>query len=166
MKSSGSSSDSHMTPAHTSKGHYRRLLIMTAISFVAMFVLMYAMVNVVSNANPNLNQFYMAGLMTAAMLIIELALMGGMYPDKKRNAVIVGIGIAALVVFWVFIRRQTGIGDQQFLRSMVPHHAGAVLMCQQASITDAEIRLLCQDIVSGQEEQIEQMKAKLQALKK
>jgi uncharacterized protein (DUF305 family) len=34
------------------------------------------------------------------------------------------------------------VGDKQFLRSMIPHHAGAILMCEKASIKDAEIRAL------------------------
>jgi|GEM_PF-6672218 len=64
-------------------GHYRRLLVMTILSFIAMYVLMYAMVNRITNVYPNFNQFYMAGLMTAAMIVIELLVMGGMYPNKR-----------------------------------------------------------------------------------
>jgi hypothetical protein len=45
--------------------HYVRLAIMTALSFISMYVLMYAMVNRFANVYNNLNQFYMAGLMTA-----------------------------------------------------------------------------------------------------
>ena len=46
---------------------------MTALMFVAMFGLMYAMVDRFDNVFPNLNQLYMASLMTAPMLLIELA---------------------------------------------------------------------------------------------
>jgi hypothetical protein len=54
--------------------HYARLAAMAALMFVAMFILMYAMVDRLDNVDPNLNQFYMAGLMTAPMVLIELAL--------------------------------------------------------------------------------------------
>lgn len=37
-----------------------------------MHVLMYAMVDRLANVYPNFHQFYMAGLMTAAMVVIEL----------------------------------------------------------------------------------------------
>jgi len=47
------------------------------------------------------------------------------------------------------------------LRSMIPHHAGAILMCEQAPIRDAEIRKLCETIISGQQAEIDQMKRKL-----
>ena len=45
---------------------------------------------------------------------------------------------------------------------MIPHHAGAILMCEQASIQGAEIQELCKTIISSQQEEIDQMKAKLQ----
>src|SRR5438094_8837692 len=44
-------------------------------------ILMYAMVNRFANVYSNLNQFYMAGLMTAPVVVIELALMGSMYDN-------------------------------------------------------------------------------------
>jgi uncharacterized protein (DUF305 family) len=61
----------------------------------------------------------------------------------------------------MLIREQTGIADRQFLRSMIPHHAGAILMCERASIQDPEIRRLCSTIISGQQAEIDQMTAKL-----
>ncbi|MGD6497686.1 DUF305 domain-containing protein, partial [Xanthomonas citri pv. citri] len=57
-------------------GHYGRLLAMVVLSFLAMYALMYAMVDRWANVFGNINQFYMAGLMAAPMLIIELLLMG------------------------------------------------------------------------------------------
>lgn len=68
-----------MAESHRSESHYRRLLAMTVISFVAMYVLMYAMVNTFENVHMNVNQFYMAGLMAASMVIIEVAIMSAMY---------------------------------------------------------------------------------------
>jgi uncharacterized protein (DUF305 family) len=137
---------------------------MTALSFAAMYVLMYAMVNSARNVYANLNQFYMAGLMTAAMVVIELAVMGAMYRNRRLNAGIIGAALVALAVFWAFTRRQTAISDEQFLRSMIPHHAGAILMCERAAIRDSEIKQLCQGIVSSQQAEIDQMKAKLRDL--
>jgi uncharacterized protein (DUF305 family) len=115
---------------------------------------------------PNFNQFYMAGLMAAAMVIIEIGLMGAMYPDRRLNAAIVAVSLAALIAFWVLIRQQAGITDRQFLRSMIPHHASALLMCEKTSIDDPEVKLLCDEILSSQQAQIDQMKAKLDELEK
>ncbi len=146
------------------KMHYGRLLPMVVLSFLAMYVLMYAMVDTIANVYLNLNQFYMAGLMAAPMVVIELALMGVMYGDKKRNVAISAVSLAALAAFWILIRQQTAITDTQFLRSMIPHHSGAILMCRKASIQDPEIKQLCEAIVSSQQSEIDQMKAKLAEL--
>lgn len=144
--------------------HYMRLLAMTALSFISMYVLMYAMVDRFANVYPNLNQFYMAGLMAAPMVLIELSLMGAMFPNKRLNIAIAVLSGLALIAFFLFIRQQTAISDRQFLKSMIPHHAGAILMCEKASIQDAEIGQLCKTIVSGQQSEIDQMKAILNRL--
>ncbi len=151
--------------ASMTKQHYLRLLAMTVLSFISMYVLMYAMVDVFANVFPNFNQFYMAGLMASPMVIIELLLMGAMYPNKKWNALILSASVFALILFWMGIRQQTAISDKQFLKSMIPHHAGAILMCEEASIQDPEIKELCREIVSGQRQEIATMKAKLNALR-
>lgn len=148
------------------KGHYLRLGLMLAGSFVAMFVLMYAMVNTTSNALPNLNQAYMAALMTAPMLVLELLVMGHMYPSKRINLVLIVVGFIVLGLSWWAIRAQGAIGDRQFLRSMIPHHAGAILMCEKATVRDPEVRNLCARIVASQRAEIAQMRAKLRALER
>ena len=127
---------------------------------------MYSMVNTFSNVILNVNQFYMAGLMTMPMIIIEIFVMHSMYMNKKLNALIIGISVVLLVGFFLFIRQQTGVSDKQFLKSMIPHHAGAILMCEGADLTDPEIKELCKTIKEGQQREIDQMKAKLEELKK
>jgi uncharacterized protein (DUF305 family) len=67
-------------------------------------------------------------------------------------------------MFWLFIRDQTAITDKQFLRSMIPHHAGAILMCEEAAIRNRKIKELCAAIVSSQQPEIDQMKAILAEL--
>jgi uncharacterized protein (DUF305 family) len=154
---------------HEAKGHmhhYRKLVIMAVLSFVAMYILMYAMVNTFSNVFMNVNQFYMAGLMASPMVIIELVLMGSMYRNKKLNLLLIAIGTVLLIVFFALIRMQAAVGDKQFLKSMIPHHAGAILMCKEANIKDPEIKKLCEQIGSSQQSEIEEMKAKLSELEK
>jgi hypothetical protein len=144
--------------------HYRHLLSMAVLSFIAMYILMYAMVNTIGNVYNNVNQFYMAGLMTAPMILIELFVMRSMYQDQRKNMLIIGVSILAGLAFFFLIRQQTAVSDTQFLRSMIPHHAGAILMCEEAEIQDEEIKALCQTIVASQQEEIDQMKARLQEL--
>ena len=140
---------------------YRRLAVMAVLSFVAMYFLMFAMVDRLANVVLNFNQLYMATLMAAPMVLIELLLMTAMYRDRKRNA---AVGAAAALVgllAYLAIRGQWGVGDREFARSMVPHHASAILMCNEARITTAEIRELCDapnGIVQSQRREIEQLR--------
>ena len=145
--------------------HYLRFVIMIVLSFVAMYALMYAMVDRFENVHPNLNQFYMAGLMAASMVVIELLVMWGMYPNKTLNAGLMIAGILALAGFFALIRQQTLISDREFLKSMIPHHGGAILMCNRAPIRDAKVQDLCRQIILGQQKEIEQMNAMLREMK-
>jgi hypothetical protein len=154
----------HQRQGHdqTQGHHYRNLLVMAILSFVAMYVLMYAMVDRFGNVYSNVNQLYMAGLMTAPMLIIELLVMRGMYHNNRLNAAVIAASILAGVACFTFIRQQTAVKDEQFIRSMIPHHSGAILMCEEAVLSDPELRRLCQQIIVSQQREIDQMTALLQ----
>jgi FlaA1/EpsC-like NDP-sugar epimerase len=149
---------------HAHQNHYPRLAIMAVLSFIAMFILMYAMVDVFANVLSNLNQAYMAGLMVSPMIVIELLVMRTMYQNRKLNALLIVGSIVAGVLCFAAIRQQTLITDVQFVRSMIPHHAGAILMCNESAIQDPEIKKLCDEIRESQTREIAQMKAILQRL--
>ena len=160
---------SELSNEHGSKmnnKYYILLLIMAILSFISMYVLMYAMVDTFNNIFPNLNQFYMAILMMAPMVIIELSLMFSMYHKKKWNIMIIAVSIIILISSFILIRQQTAINDEQFLKSMISHHASAILMCEKASIQDPEVKELCSQIILSQQSEIEQMKAKLNEMGK
>ncbi len=143
---------------------YGKLAIMTVLSFAAMYVLMYSMVDRFANVIPNVDHFYMAGLMTMPMVIIEMLVMSAMYMNKRRNALIIGVSAVALVGFFLLIRQQTAVSDKEYLKGMIPHHAAAILMSEQASFTDPEVKQLAAKIIADQQAEIAQMKAKLKAL--
>jgi hypothetical protein len=77
------------------QNHSRRLLIMAALLFIAMYSLMYAMVIAIGNVFNSLNQVYMAVIVTAPMIVIELLVMGVMNhissqpPGKSQAEVVV-----------------------------------------------------------------------------
>ena len=75
------------------ENHYRKLLIMTVLSCISIYLLMFAMVNSIDNVSNSFNQFYMAGLMTAPIIPLELFLMKAMYPDKRRNAFMIAASV-------------------------------------------------------------------------
>lgn len=141
------------------------LLLMAALHFAAMFALMYAMVNQWAHVYPNFNQAYMAALMTAPMLIIEIFMMRSMYQNQKALNLIFGGSLLLFALSFGLIRTQATTGDQELLRSMIPHHSGAILMCQRAQLEDPELIKLCDEIIQSQEEEIAIMEAMLSSRK-
>jgi hypothetical protein len=145
---------------------YLRLLGMVVLSFLAMYLLMYAMVDEFSHVFNNINQVYMAGLMAAPMVLIELLLMQSMYPNRRWNIALLIAAVVALAGFWFLIREQTFVSDRQFLRSMIPHHAGAILMCEKNELQEDRVRALCREIIRSQRAEIAQMQTWLAEPKK
>lgn len=143
---------------------YANLFIMAFLSFISMYILMYLMVDSYTNVYMNLNQFYMAGIMTVPMIFIELFLMGAMYPNQKVNKIIIGSSLILFALFIFFLRKQAAISDKEFLKSMIPHHAAALLMCKESHLKDPEIIQLCKNITSSQQAEIDFMKAKLASM--
>ena len=142
--------------------HYLMLGVNLLISLIIMYIAMFAMIWTWGEFVQNINFFYMALVMWAPMAAVMLLTMRPMYPNKKLNGLLY-LGFATVFVLsMIGIREQSLVGDRQFLRSMIPHHSGAVLMCEKAKITDPEIQSLCQGIVSSQTSEIDQMKAILE----
>ncbi|KRC82270.1 DUF305 domain-containing protein [Sphingomonas sp. Root241] len=137
--------------------HYARLAINLVLSFVIMYFVMFAMIDGVSDFFNNINMFYMALMMVAPMAILMMLLMGSMYQNRRLNFALHAGFVALFLLAFAGIRTQAGVGDAQFLRSMIPHHSGAILMCREARITDPEIAALCRRIEESQRNEIDQM---------
>ena len=156
----------HTESMRNMKSMYVNLAIMAVLSFISMFVFMYMMVDSFANVYPNINQLYMAGLMTAPMIVIEIFVMWSMYNNKKANLIIAGVSVLLLILFTAFIRYQTVVGDKQFLKSMIPHHAGAILMCDNPNLRDQEVKDLCKSITIDQQKELDWMTNKLDELER
>lgn len=144
------------------RAHYRTFALNLIISAVIMYFVMFTMIYGLSEFYNNLNMAYMAIMMAAPMGMLMLVMMGSMYNDRRLNLVLLG-GFALLfaLAYWG-MRAQGLVGDRQFLRAMIPHHSGAVLMCERASLKDPEIKQLCSQIIVSQKEEIAKMKAILE----
>lgn len=150
-------------PQH-GQNQYMHFGIELVIDFVIMFFVMYTMIATLGHLYLNINNLYMTLMMVAPMAVVMLISMRSMFPKKNLN---IFIGVVAVLVFilsFIGMRTQAAVGDAQFLRSMIPHHSGAILMCEQAPITDPEIKMLCQQIISSQQQEISQMEQILRRL--
>ena len=132
--------------------------------FVIMYFVMYAMIASVDHLWHNINTVYMTLMMVAPMAILMILTMRSMYPDKHINRALIMGCVAVFAAAAFGVRTQAAIDDKQFLKSMIPHHSGAILMCREAKVRDPEIVRLCQSIVRSQSAEIAQMEAMLRRL--
>lgn len=144
---------------HKGQNHYGRLAIELTLDFIVMFLVMYTMIAALAHFHFNLNNVYMTMMMVAPMTLVMLVSMRAMFPSPQLNMIIGGGAVAVFIAGFIAMRTQAGIGNAEFLRAMIPHHSGAILMCEKASITDPEIVALCQGITKSQRAEIAQMEA-------
>lgn len=143
------------------KNPYVNLAVQSLVGGIIMYLVMFVMIDRLSSFYNNLNMFYMTAMMVTPMIVLMIVAMPHMFPSRRANAALL-VGAAALFVgSFALIRTQTGIGDTAFLRSMIPHHSGAILMCREAKLDDPELKTLCDGIIRSQQQEIDQMKAML-----
>lgn len=143
---------------------YLSLAAQTLISGVIMYLVMFVMIDGLDSFYNNLNMLYMTIMMVAPMVVLMIVAMRHMFPSRAANGLIIGAAAIAFLGAFALIRTQTTIGDRAFLRSMIPHHSGAVLMCREADLQDPEIKQLCSQIIESQKREIDQMKGMLERL--
>ena len=144
---------------------YKKFGIVILINAVLMFLIMYVMIDDFSAFYLNINKVYMSVMMVAPMVIIMLLVMRRMYENKKLNYILIAVFAGLFILCFALVRTQQPVGNEQFLRSMIPHHSGAILMCDEAEITDPEVIKLCEQIVKSQKEEINQMTTILNRLR-
>lgn len=146
-----------------SRAHYKTLAKAIGLHFIIMYFLSYLLVDRLSHAYLiSSRPFYMALAMVSPMVFLMVYFMQDMLTDARLNRRLMA-GSAALFVLAVLgARSQFLVGDELFLKSMIPHHSGAITTCEQANITDPEIRELCSEIVKTQKEEIAKMQSILE----
>lgn len=139
------------------KSDYPRFVLELIVDFVIMYLVMYTMINTIDNFHFNLNNAYMTLMMVAPMAIVMTVAMPSMFRSRRVNTFIIAAGVSIFLLSFIGMRTQAGIGDKEFIRAMVPHHSGAILMCREAAISDMELMDLCQQIIKSQQEEIDTM---------
>jgi hypothetical protein len=140
---------------------YKKLAIAISINAILMYLIGYVMIDKFDDFYLNINRVYMTLLMVTPMVIVMLLVMSSMFENKKLNYILIAASAAVFVICFALSRTQVPVGNTQFLRSMIPHHSSAIVMCQESEITDPEIIKLCQQIIKSQEEEITEMKTLL-----
>lgn len=145
---------------------YGRFAAMIVTSTVVMFGLMYINTYEWSHVRYSETRTYMALFMGAAMAVVMLAFMLGMYTNRKLNIAI--FSISAFVFFgalWL-VRSQSTVDDVSWMRAMIPHHSIAILTSERARIRDPRVRKLADEIMEAQRREIGEMQALIGELEK
>lgn len=139
------------------KSNYIIFGAMIATSMIVMFGLMYLNTYELSHVLWSETRFYMTFIMGAAMAVIMLSFMRGMYSNRRIN---LAIYLGSLVVFLValfLVRSQTTVQDESYMRAMIPHHSIAILTSGRAEIKDVRVRELADAIIEAQHREIKEM---------
>ncbi|GAB2567351.1 DUF305 domain-containing protein [Spirosoma areae] len=137
---------------------------MLGISFLIMYAVMFLNVDSIDHVYISLTRTYISLLMVSAMALLMLGMMGKMYPDKRMNTLIITASISVFIGTLVLLRRQTFVGDHQWMKAMIPHHSSAILTSKHATLNDPEAKQLSVEIIKAQEAEIANMKRLLDKL--
>jgi FlaA1/EpsC-like NDP-sugar epimerase len=140
-------------------GGYWRFAAMIVTSTLVMFALMYMHTYQLDHVYFSETRAYMALVMGAAMAIVMLSFMFGMYQNRTLNMAIYA-GAAILLAAAIYLTRsQALVGEVSYMKAMIPHHSIAILTSERAEITDPRVRKLADQIIRSQREEIAQMRA-------
>ncbi len=138
---------------------YIRFFAMIVTSTVIMFALMYLNTYVWDHVFFSETRVYMALYMGAAMAVIMLSFMLGMYANRNANVAIYAGAALVFAASLFLLRSQTTVQDVSWMKAMIPHHSIAILTSERAEISDPRVRKLADGIIEAQRREIDEMKA-------
>jgi Na+/proline symporter len=143
---------------------YARFGVMILVSTLVMFGLMYLSTCGLDHVYFSETRALMALVMGAAMAVIMLGFMWGMYRNRGAN---IGILLGGAVVFagalWL-VRSQATVDEVAWMKAMIPHHSIAILTSARADIRDPRVRRLADAIIETQRREIEEMRGLISEL--
>lgn len=137
---------------------YWRFAAMIATSTVVMYGLMYLNTYALEHVFWSETRAWMALVMGAAMAVIMLGYMLGMYKKRALNFAIFGASVAVFSLALWLVRSQATVDDTEYMKAMIPHHSIAIMTSKRAQISDTRVRKLADEIVESQEREIAKMK--------
>ena len=135
---------------------------MVSTSTVVMFVLMYANTYDADHFFWSETRFWMMFVMGAMMMVVMLLFMWGMYKDRTKNFIILGVGAIVFAIALWLVRSQTTVDDTEYMAAMIPHHSIAIMTSERASLKDPRVRELAQAIIVAPMTNIIQKRVSLQ----
>lgn len=139
------------------KASYLRFAAMIMTSMAVMFALMYFNTYALEHVRWSETRVYMTFIMGAAMAIVMLGYMLGMYRNTKVNIAIFAGSAVVLAGALFLVRSQVTVGDRSYMKAMIPHHSIAIMTSERARIEDVRVRKLADEIIRAQRREIKEM---------
>lgn len=136
---------------------YMKFAAMIATSTVVMFILMYLNTYSIDHVYWSETRAYMALVMGAAMAVVMLLFMLGMYDNSKVNAGILAVSVVVFAGALYLVRSQDTVADVSYMKAMIPHHSIAIMTSRRANIVDPRVRKLADGIIEAQVREIAEM---------
>jgi uncharacterized protein (DUF305 family) len=122
-----------------------------------MFGLMYLNTYALDHVGFSQTRTWMAVVMGAAMAVIMLGFMLGMYRNKQVNIAIFVGGILGFAGALWLVRSQQTVDDVSYMKAMIPHHSIAIMTSARTHIRDLRVRKLADGIIEAQVREIGEM---------
>ena len=142
-----------------SRRAYGRFAAMIATSTFVMFVLMYLNTYAFDHIHFSQTRMWMALYMGAAMAVVMLLFMLGMYSNRRINLAIFGGAAIVFALALYLVRSQDTVGDVAWMKAMIPHHSIAIMTSERANLSDPRARALADAIIAAQRAEIAEMEA-------
>ena len=140
------------------QGNYLKFLAMIGTSMLVMYFLMdLNSYQIIDHFWFSETRLFMDMIMGAAMIVIMLAFMLGMYRNRTANiALFVGAALLFVLGLWL-VRSQATVTGVDYMEGMIPHHSIAILTSERAQIEDPRVRELADEIIDAQRREIKEM---------
>ncbi|MDP3525530.1 MAG: DUF305 domain-containing protein, partial [Hoeflea sp.] len=138
---------------------YLRFAAMILTSTVLMVGLMYLNTYALGHVWFSQTRMWMALYMGSAMAVVMLGFMLGMYSSTRLNIAILVVAALVFSGSLYLVRSQDTVGDEAWMKAMIPHHSIAILTSSRAKISDPRVRKLADEIIEAQRREIAEMEA-------
>ena len=146
------------------KNDYISLTIMIVVSIIITYFLTMTII-LRRNFTYNNNKLYQSILMGAWMGVAMILPMIALAEPANRKMLaqtfmpILIVLILTIVIFSWMIRQQIGIGEKQYILSMIEHHQMAIEMSNlvDPKVRDPRLRKLVDEIITAQNQEIDLM---------
>ena len=150
--------DEHLGKGTGNEGNYGRFMAMVGTSTVIMLGLMYLNTYALDHVFWSETRFWMMFVMGAVMAVVMLAFMWGMYKNRAKNWIIIGVSAVTFALALFLVRSQVTVDDSDYMSAMIPHHSIAIMTSERAGIEDVRVRKLANDIIRAQRREIDEMR--------